>query len=434
MLIDIERLKSSSSIELQSDSINNYLQNVGEYFSALENDISTIKPKETMDVISVLVGFKEYFRSETEWERLTLRSLDVLAKGINKSFFNDTAIFYGMTHVAYSVYALSSKVPKIKPFLQGINNTLLDKLADYLKAADKKEFNTIGNYEAIKGLSGPFRYLLDNSGDKKMDEMIKRLIDVFIKRSQDITILDHRVTGWHYYPSAVEKMFMDVEMPNGCVNYGVSHGMGGPLAVLPMAYYKGFKADGLKDAIYGLIAEYMSAVYYIDDIAYWPGRISAEQYLGLDEMPKQPGAMSWCYGSVGILRALYIAGVFMSDDKVKQFAIDELIKIAKLDLSSYSLFQPIVCHGYIGTAAVLNLMYLDTKREEFLHKIVEMVEASAAFNIEGFFENAQQVANNYDTNPATMHEHLEGFNGIINSTLSIIKGISSENDKRLLMI
>jgi len=437
MIMDLEKIRNcdSISINLPEDMFNCYLQNVNEYFSTLEKDIYTIKPKETMDVISALVGFQEYFSSKSEWERLTLHALDVLRKGISKSFFNDTAIFYGMSHVAYSIDALSSKAPKIKPFLQGINDILLDKLSDYLKSADKKDFNTIGNYEVIKGLSGPFRYLLDYSGDAKMDEMIKQLIGVFVKRSKDITVLGHKVTGWHYYPSVIEQKYMDVKMANGCINYGVSHGMGGPLAVLSMAYNKGFDADGLTDAINGLILEYMNAAYYVDDIAYWPGRISLEQHAKLGEIENKPNAMSWCYGSVGILRVLYMSGVFMSDDTVKQFALEELIKIAMIDLPSYLLFQPIVCHGYVGTALIMNLMYLDTGREEFLKKTVEMVEASVVFSIEKFNENVRHVASRNNTEIiSTLHEHLEGFNGIVHSILSILKGTPSENEKRLLMI
>jgi len=104
-------------------------------------------------------------------------------------------------------------------------------------------------------------------------------------------------------------------------------------------------------------------------------------------------------------------------------------------LSNYLLSQPIICHGYIGTAAILNLMYLDTGRKEFLHKTIEMVEASIAYNIEGFFENAQQVVRNMNTEiPATLHDHLEGYNGVIHTVLTIIKGLSGENEKRLLMI
>jgi len=437
MLIDLEKIKNCDSfgIKLPDESLNRYLHNVNEYFMALEKDVHTIKPNEAMDVLSALVGFQEYFHSESEWEGLTLRALDLLRKGINKSFFYDTAIIFGLTHVAYSVYALSDKTPKIKPFLHGINDVLLNKLSDYLKSANKEEFNTIGNYEVIKGLSGPFRYLLDNCGHDKTDEMIIRLINIFIKRSKDITILGHKVTGWHYYPSTMEKSFMDVEAANGCINYGVSHGMGGPLVVLSMAYHKGFEADGLKDAINGLIKEYMNAVYYAADIAYWPGRITLEQHIGQGEMSHEPNAMSWCYGSPGILRALFMAGVFMSNDEVKQFALDELIKIAKMDLADYLLIQPIICHGYVGTAAIFNLMYLDAGREEFLQKTIEMIEASIEFDINGFVENTQKVAKNNNSDiKADLHNHLEGYNGMMHTILSILKGRPTENEKRLLML
>ena len=436
MLIDIDKIRNCNDIriKLSEDSFNCYLQNIGEYFDSLKKDIYTMKPQETMDVISIMGSFQEYFYSESEWECLILHLLNVLRKGINKSFFNDTAIFYGMTHVAYSVYALSLKVPKIKPLLQGINDVLLDKLSHYLESSNKHEFATIGNYEVIKGLSGPFRYLLDNDDGDRVNKMIKQLINVFIKRSKDIIILDHNVTGWHYYPSAVEKMYMDVGAANGCINYGVSHGMGGPLPVLSMAYHKGYNVDGLEDTINRLISEYMNAVYYVDGIVYWPGRITFEQYIGQEAIANTANPMSWCYGSVGILRTLYMSGVYMTNNMVKQFAVDELVKIAKMELQSYSLSQPIVCHGYVGTAAILNLMYLDTGREEFLQKTIELVEASAAFNIEGFFANANHVAKNNNTESlATLHDYLEGFNGIVHTILSIIKGNPSVNEKRLLI-
>jgi len=52
----------------------------------------------------------------------------------------------------------------------------------------------------------------------------------------------------------------------------------------------------------------MNAMYYIDDIAYWPGRITLEQFMGDQDIQKTSNQMSWCYGSVGILRVMYLAG------------------------------------------------------------------------------------------------------------------------------
>ena len=207
------------------------------------------------------------------------------------------------------------------------------------------------------------------------------------------------------------------------------------MATLALAYGKGFRTEGLLEAINGLISEYMNALYYVDDMAYWPGRITYEQYVGIHELTKAPSRMSWCYGSVGILRILYLAGSLLPDEKTKNFALDELIKIAEMDLINYELTQPIVCHGYVGTAAILSAMYLDTNRVEFLQKTTEMVEASISFNIERYTENERQLARMLNLSLRTsLHSHLEGYNGIVQTVLSILKGMPNENEKRLLVL
>jgi hypothetical protein len=42
--------------------------------------------------------------------------------------------------------------------------------------------------------------------------MVGRIIDVFINRSKDITVLERRAPGWHYYPSEFEASQMPVNM------------------------------------------------------------------------------------------------------------------------------------------------------------------------------------------------------------------------------
>ena len=130
-----------------------------------------------------------------------------------------------------------------------------------------------------------------------------------------------------------------------------------------------------------------------------------------------------------------MSGILLADEKAEQFALNELIKIAEMDLEAYKLSQPIVCHGDIGTAAILNLMYLDTNRTEFLQRTIRMVESGMSFNIERFIENEKHVANiRKATLRLSLNNHLEGYVGIIQTILSIIKGIPTENEKRLLMM
>ena len=434
MIINLEKLKTCNSfaVKIPEHILDLYAKNVNEYFISLEKNFHKVKPSESVDIVSALTSFKEYFNSDSEWEHLTLQSLDILRKGAKGLFFDKIAAFGGMTHVAFAIQGLLEKTHKINPFFQSINNILLDNTTAFLKKSSNKEFNSSGNFEIIKGLSGPLRYFIQFD-DEKMKNMAKQIIDVFIKRSKEITILNHNITGWHYYPSKIEEAFMDIDASNGCINYGVSHGMGGPLATLSIAHKSGLHSDMLIDVINGLISEYMNALYYINDIAYWPGRVNFEQYIGAEDMQKSPGRMSWCYGSVGILRTIYMSGDLVCDESIKKFALDELIKIAKMDLSEYQLFQPIVCHGYIGTAAILNAMYLETGRVEFLQKIIEMIEASAVYTIECFLESEKQRTDN-PSSRAGLHNHLEGYNGIMQTILSILKSQPSANEKRLLII
>ena len=435
-MINHEKIRTQNfKVKLPDELLDLFIQNASEYFMALEKDLHKVSPIDSVDVISALTNFREYFNSESEWERLTLQSLDVLRKGVQGAFFDKIAAITGMTHVAFAVHVLSEQAPKVRPFLQSINDLLLSNVDDFLKKSNKKEFNMAGNYEIIKGLSGPLRYLINFNDDERMKDMAERVINVFIKRSKDITILGQRVTGWYYYLTKSEKSFMHEETFDRCVNYGVSHGMGSPLATLAMAYKAGFRVDGLMEAINGLVAEYMNAVCFVNYIAYWPGRIKLEQYIGSEEIPKIPNQMSWCYGSAGILRVMFLAGDLICDKDIKHFTLEEFSKIAKMDLSEYKFNQPIVCHGHIGTAAILNAMYLDTGREEFLEKTIEMIGVSLRYNIERYFENEVRVAKERNiSSRASLHSHLEGYNGIIQTTLSILKGQPGADEKRLLIV
>jgi len=437
MLLSIDKLKlaNSNKVRLSEASLEEFIRNTCDYFENLNLDSEKINPYDAVDVVSALAAFQEYFESIAVWERLALNALNALQNGIKRSLFDKIASFSGITHIAFAINDLAFIAPKVAPFLNGINELLLKNLTAYLSISKVDGFYSEGNFEVIKGLSGPLSYLLTFNNNAHIEDVVDQIIDVLVKRSCDISILNHKVLGWHYYPSAIEKEFMTEIPENGVVNYGLSHGMAGPLVVLSMAYNKGVRKEGLIEAIKKLISEYMEAHYYINDIAYWPSRITFEQYVGLESRYKSQTQMSWCYGSIAILRSLYISGVLISDNKTEQFALKELLKIAEMNLSDYMLNQIIVCHGLAGTAAIVNAMYLDTGIRQFLDRAVEMIEICAKTNIKQFFEDENRFALEYNvTSRARLHNHLEGYNGVLQTTLSILKGIYTRNDKRLLIV
>ena len=436
MLLDESKIRQDDGIKIKlSDEVfDGFINNACEYFTILESDLGELTPRDAIDVLSIITDFREYFVSESDWDCLTLQILDMIRRGVSRSMYQDIASFSGMTHIGYNTYGLSLISPKINDFFKGIVNVLLDDLASYTKKSGGEEFNTTGNYEVIKGLSGPLSFLLMLGTEKKIEDPIRKIVNILIRRSKTKSVKDCTVTGWHYFPSATESLYMTEEAKNGVVNYSLSHGMGGPLAALSLAHKNGYRADGLDEAINCLVSEFMKAVYYYDDIACWPGRITFEQYIGQEEIVKTPKQMSWCYGSVGILRVLYLYGRSMPDEKISQFALDELIKIASMPVRDYLLSQPIVCHGFAGTAEIMNLMYLDTGLPDFYIKTYEMIEKSISYNIERYTELEKRLAVERGMPvQIKLHNHLEGYSGIIQTILSIIKGVPNANDKRLLI-
>ena len=313
-MLCIDSIKEKPSVMLSDDAIDCFIKNSATYFLTLKGNISKLSPNEALCAISILTGFKDYFASLSDWEHLTLQALDTLRKGIILSSFTKIAAFSGMSHVAFAIHKLSLKAPNINSFLKDTNRILLRNLTAYLKTSNTEEFLNKGNYEVIAGLSGPLRYLL-NFDSEDMQEMAMKIVNSFIKRASEKTIIGHSVTGWHYYPSAIEMSFMDYDTPNGYINYGLSHGMAGPLVALSIAYSRGVRANGLEDTINGIANEFMKAIYYVDDIAYWPGRIKLEQYLKIEDIEYTAGQMSWCYGSVGILRAMFMCGTMTKNQK-----------------------------------------------------------------------------------------------------------------------
>lgn len=83
----------------------------------------------------------------------------------------------------------------------------------------------------------------------------------------------------------------------------------------------------------------------------------------------------------------------------------------------------------------MNLMHLETGKAVFFDKVIEMTEIAASLDIEHFFKSEKLMASERNTPlQSSLHCHLEGYNGIIQTILSIAKGIPSENEKRLLIV
>ena len=431
MLLNFPKIKTSmtTKLSLSDDITERYVEKLQDYFGAIESNLEDIDAHEVIEALSTLVSFKKYFASEEKWEHLISLSLEKVRQGIYQSKFHPFFAHSGIAHVAFTIQSLHEKTPSINRFMQSTSKLLAANIYRYLLSVNEAELMLTNNFELLYGFSGPLRYALclrhDNELHNMAIELIEELSEILVMRSDSKKMLGHTITGWHYYPSAIEKIHWAGASENGCVNYGVSHGIGGPLLTLAMVYGSGMDLQGVRKAIDDIVAEYLRASYYVNDIIYWPGRITFEQqYVQQEEIAHVPNRMSWCYGSVGILRVLYLAATYISDKKLELLAINELMKIAKMSTSEYLLVEPNICHGLLSVALVMDEMYRDTKNSVFFDKVIELTGIVVNF-----------IARmDSETSRVDMFNFLEGLSGMFQAIQSMANGCGDSVNRRLLII
>lgn len=415
---EVKSLLPNSVLENQNNLIDNYL-------IMLENEVQTLDPMQALEALSSLVQFKPICGSETNWESTVIYILNLIQNSLYQSKYHLFSCFSGVTQVGYYIFELSYKIPSLTRFLNGINSLLVNNINKYLYFCKDKVY-TNKSYELISGLSGPLRYLLNFNDDASQD-LSSKLIQLFIKNSQEKIILGNKVPGWHYYPHEFEKKYIDFNTDNGLLDYGVAHGIGGPLIVLSLAYQKGFKSEDLLAAINSIISEYLKMYYYINNIIYFPTKISFEQYIKKDEFIHTAKQMSWCYGSVGILRAMYIAAISTKNKDIEQFVLNEFIKIAQMDVSNYRLNSPMVCHGYVGVATIMMEMYNDTGNSIFFNRTIELL-----ILIDKMLSLDSDQKND-ENDGLPNYNYLEGLSGVLETMYAIINDETNINHQRLLI-
>ena len=415
---------------LSNDVLNQFAEQNNIFFKSINNDIEDITSHEAVDILSLLIYSNKYFKSESEWERLVYCCLDKIRDGIYNNEFNSISAFSGLTYVNFIVRELTLKVLDLKKFMKSLDYLLNNTVYSYLRLPEGSRFYSENSFELMTGLSGVLRYCLDNDNDEQYSLLTNDIVNTFVKNIHPKIVLGYTVPGCHYYPSRIESKYMDTPAINGCINYSLSHGMGGPLCALSLAHKKCGYSKEIIEIIEKLILEYLDSYYYVNNIAYWPGRITFEQYIGQKKINFLPNRMSWCYGSVGILYALYVAGKEFSNEKINEFSLNEMEKIAGLDTSQYLLNSPIVCHGISGVALIMRKMYNDTQNNIFAQKVSELTD----YLIYNFTYKDIENSSLSDLNKIPMYDYLEGYTGILQTIYSLVNNMNNVNEKRLLIL
>lgn len=427
----MERLFQDSNLlyDWQSIAINNIIEH---FISRLEYDIKNNKCNdEGLTGYLIIIGeLIELMSEQSKWLEYSYRIMEGLKETIQDGKVKTIGAFGGLTDILFAVKLFNAKTGYYNRFLKTVENLTLEIAKDYIKRCQVNISNLRDyHYDLVSGLTGVGMYLLwDEDINNRKEEVLKSILDYFVCLCRDNLYQGSIVPGWHIkYENQTREIDCE-NFSNGNLNFGMAHGILGPLLVLSEAYKKRIIVEGQTEAIKKILDVYMRfKILGIDGVYNWPSQLRIEDFIDNNciDRVRQPRA-SWCYGNTGISRALYLVSKNVGDDELLHFSINNLLHIANLDNKKYLLESPIICHGYAGVLAILNLLYREMGHPVLKNKIHELIAEIIKLYDDNFsygFMNCGTV----DKDGIKVKEYIEFFDmlngatGVVLALISVMK-------------
>lgn len=301
--------------------------------------------------------------------------------------------------IVFSVNNIYTKSSNLKELSNKLNKLLID--YTYYRTIKMIPENTImSDYDCVSGIAGVLYYILDTEYKyytNKVSELIDYLINLTnYKIYNGFYILNYHLKRENLFREEEKEFFKD-----GNINFGLAHGIMGPLICLSKAYSLGFRNKNIKESIeslYDLYKQYESS--YLNFYIY-PTQLSFKEYIekkvNLSNMSYNSG---WCYGNISIMLGMLKVSNYMAWKKEYTLYYKKLLNLINTCTKFYNLRLPILCHGYASFITEQLTLYSLTKDPEFLKNINR--------NISALFENYVRVNQFYSDKIEDNVEHIEG--------------------------
>jgi hypothetical protein len=202
----------------------------------------------------------------------------------------------------------------------------------------------LAEFDLIQGLTGLGVVLLDRS--PAPSPLLTGVLTYLVSLA-DPADADPMLPGW-WTPDAPGHG----ECTGGHGNNGIAHGIAGPLALLSHAARRGIRVDGQQEAI-EVFARWLERFFG----RYW---VTRDDLTLLEPPPPGIGRPSWCYGTLGVARALQLAALATGDPARRQ-AAEQTAVTAVTDPQSHGLVTDAsLCHGWAGLLTLTRAIAADS--------------------------------------------------------------------------
>ncbi|MDX2822301.1 lanthionine synthetase C family protein [Streptomyces ipomoeae] len=261
---------------------------------------------------------------------------------------DDANLLFGAPALAFVLHAAGADgTVRYGPARTGVDTSvtaLTHRRVDLAHARiDRGELPAFAEYDLLHGLTGLGAHLLQHAA---ANDALQRVLTYLVRLTKPLRVDDETLPGWWVFHDPQVKQSDAFRGGHG--NFGIAHGIAGPLALLAQARRRGVTVDGHDEALHMISTWLDTWRQHADSGPWWPQWITRDQLRTGRPDRSAPMRPSWCYGTPGLARAQQLAAIATTDIARQQMAEHALVCCLS-DPDQLSRITDIsLCHGWAG--------------------------------------------------------------------------------------
>jgi lantibiotic biosynthesis protein len=324
--------------------------------------------------LALVCSYLDACLPEGEWDRAGHTYLAAASGGAELLANLSAGMYSGLTGLAFAAWSLSRGGTRYPRMLASIDALLLPRVAG--QAVDLTRVDgdgmSVSEFDVISGCAGVGAYLLSRREDPGAAAALEAVLRTIVALAGGAGPRPRWWTPAHLlFDEETVAMY-----PHGNLNCGLAHGIPGPLALLALAFARGIRVPGIKEAAERLAVWLVT--YRADDAwgVNWPYSVPLTPEGLPDRGAKAygPSRTAWCYGAPGVARALWLAGVAFDRPAWHELALEAMQAVYRRPAAARYIDSPTFCHGVAGLLQITLRFAHDTRLPVFAEAAADLTE------------------------------------------------------------
>ena len=324
-----------------------------------QNQSGTLSPEFYDSTLLLIAELLPYVKEKAVWTEWGHQICWAMKESMEAyGYRRQTTVFGGLMSKCFAVHAFCQEAKILGNFARSMDRVLFLSVHETLEQIEGTAVCD-SQYDLISGLSGALYYLLDCVHTQEEKEILIKCLSFLVDLTRDTEFDGKPMIRFHVLQPDQNPYFDQEIFKNGSINFGLAHGMLGPLIAMAKAYSMGFSVDGLPEGIEKVYRMY--EVFQLENeekVPLWPGVMTVEEYWAGRCQPEQLHiSSSWCYGNAGVIRGLQKVATYMHWKEREGSAIEAMKRLFAQNIQAYNLFSPSLCHGFSSLVAIQTCAY-----------------------------------------------------------------------------